>query len=71
MEAVCSIGSVALGPMWRWLTWLITVLEMKKSLNWQPHPLPALVMGPYDSLWEDWRPTWHRINTCESGFGDV
>lgn len=39
--------------------------------NEKPHPLTALVMGLYDSLWEDWRPTWqahrhHSITACES-----
>ncbi len=39
--------------------------------NEKPHPLTALVMGLYDSLWEDWRPNWqahhhHSITTCES-----
>lgn len=62
---------VALAAMWRWLTWLITVLKLKETLNWQLHPLTALQIGPYDSLWEEWRPSWqaqrhHSINTCES-----
>ncbi len=61
-SCVWSIGPAALGAMWRWLTWLITILEMKKDSELATHPLTALVMGLYDSLWGGWRPTWqaHR-----------
>ncbi len=34
----------------------------EKDSELATHPLTVLVMGLYDSLWEDWRPTWqaHR-----------
>ncbi len=51
----------SISAMWRWLTWLITIWNEKDS-ELATHPLTVLVMGLYDSLWEDWRPTWqaHR-----------
>lgn len=45
-----KLEPVELDAMWRWLTWMIAVMEMKNPPHWQPHPFTTL-MALYDSLW--------------------